>query len=252
MAEQHGLPLPLPSLTDSAAQAKRARGGRAFETIIMTVLTRFLERDGIVVVTGKPKALLDVIEDPANVDEIVSYTRLPVKRRCTQTQLEDYPDSDLFALVRPHHPTNPWRLLAIINCKVDFHSRETEAAFWGLSVRTSSYIKYVCVTEDRDIYSVGRSELGASCGKSRKARRLLESYTDRLYLCKRYSGIGDPTLGTDIDTMLHQLDRERPTTYPVFDDPSVPHHTEYCHLVRPVDDLISDLRRWKQEIAAAE
>lgn len=87
MAEQHGHPPTLPSLTDSAAQAKRALGGRAFETIIMTVLTRFLESDGIVVVTGKPKALLDVIEDSANVAEIVSYTTLPVKRRCTQTQL---------------------------------------------------------------------------------------------------------------------------------------------------------------------
>jgi BsaWI restriction endonuclease type 2 len=252
MVEQHGLPLTLPLLTDSAAQAKRVLGGRAFETTIMTILTRFLESDGIVVVTGKSKALLAVMEDPANVDEIVSYTRLPVKRRCTQTQLEDYPDSDLFALVRPHHPTNPWRLLAIINCKVNFHSRETEAAFWGLSVRTSSYIKYVCVTEDRDIYAVGQSELGASCRESRKARRLLESYTDRLYLCKRYSGIGDPILGRDVDTMLHQLDRERPTSYPVFDDPSVPHHTQYCHLVRPLDDLINDLRRWKQEIPAAE
>lgn len=241
------------ALTDSAAQARRVLGGQTFEIVVMRILNKFLERDGITVITGKKKLLLALMENEQNAREIVAYTRLPVKRRCTQTQLEDYPDSDLFALVRPNHPRNPWRLLAIINCKVDYHARETEAAFWGLSVRTSSYIKYVCVTEDADIYGKRpRSELGRSCDQSTKIRRMLESYTDRVYLCKRYTGVGDERLAEDIDAMLHQMDRRKVEGGPFFDDPSFPRHTSYCHLVRPIDDLIDDLKRWREEIPSAE
>lgn len=119
------------ALTDSDAQARRVLGGRAFETVVMYILNTFLESKGIVVVTGKETALRTLMDNAGNAEQIVAYTRLPVKRRCTQTQLEDYPDSDLFAVVKPHHPRNPWRLLAIISCKRDFHARETEAAFWA-------------------------------------------------------------------------------------------------------------------------
>lgn len=242
------------SLSDSAAQAKRVLGGRAFESIVMYILNAFLKPDGITVVT--PKGLSAVVEQSSNVDQIISYTRLPVKRRCTQTQLEDYPDSDLFAVIRPHHPANLWRLLAIVNCKVNFHARETEATFWGLSVRSSSYVKYVCVTEDRDSHRARspRSELGTSCEHSTKARRLLESYTDRVYICKSYTGVGDRQLGNDVERMLHGLDADgrRADAGPFFDNPGHPRHTDYCHLVRPIDDLIDDLRRWKHEVPAAE
>jgi len=245
--------IPTQPLTDSDAQARRVLGGRAFETVVMYILNAFLESKGIVVITGKVAALRTLVADASNAEQIVAYTRLPVKRRCTQTQLEDYPDSDLFAVLKPHHPRNPWRLLAIISCKVNFHARETEAAFWGLSVRMSSYIKYVCVTQDSNIYgSRPRSELGASCERSTKARRLLESYTDRVYICKQYQGVGDPRLAQDTDAVLHRLDRRSTEMQPAFDDPSLPHHTSYCHLVRPLDDLILDLDRWKHEIPSAE
>ena len=218
----------------------------------MYVLNHFLQQHSIEVTPGKETALLQLIPKRENVEQIVAYTRLPVKRRCTQTQLEDYPDSDLFALVKPYHPTNPWRLLAIINCKVDFHSRETEVAFHGLSVRTSSYVKYVCATEDRNIYNGRRprSELGKSCQLSTKARRLLESYTDRVYIAKSYSGPGDSRLQQDLALMERDLD-SRGKGGPFFDEPTVAGHTNYCHLVRPLDDLISDLSRWKEEIPPA-
>lgn len=218
----------------------------------MYILNVFLTTQGIQVIPGNRKSLVELIDNPANVEQIVSFTRLPVKAPCTQSQLEDYPDSDLFVLVKPHHPDNPWRLLAILNCKGSFHSRETEAAFWGLSVRTSAYIRYLCVTEDLDVYRHGHSELGVSCDDPRKARRLFEAYTDRIYICKNYSGVGDERLGADRDAMLHRLDQRAPSSSPLFDDPSISGHTKYCHSVRPLDDLIWDLKRWKIEIPAAE
>ncbi|MBM2811827.1 MAG: hypothetical protein HW416_2586, partial [Chloroflexi bacterium] len=96
------------------------------------------------------------------------------------------------------------------------------------------------------------SELGPSCAESTKVRRMLESYTDRVYICKSYSGVGDPQLRQDTERRLRHLDTHNLAGGPFFDDPLVAHHTAYCHLVRPVDDLISDLARWKQEIPAAE
>lgn len=152
----------------------------------------------------------------------------------------------MFALIRPSQFGQQWRLLAIINCKVSFHARHTEAAFWGLLTRLSSNIPYVVVTEDRDIYKPKASELGKSCEEATAARRLLESFSDRVYLAKRYENDQDPRLDADISLKLSNI--EKGISSIVFDDPAIPYHTQYCHSVRPLDDLVKDLRYWKTEI----
>lgn len=65
--------------------------------------------------------------------------------------------------------------------------------FWGLAIRIGSNIKYVCVTEDKDQYhpTRPRSELGKSCQHSTAARRLLESFIDRIYIVKPYKENSD-------------------------------------------------------------
>jgi hypothetical protein len=132
--------------------------------------------------------------------------------------------------------------MAIISCKVSFHARHTEVCFWGSAVRASSYLKYVCVTEDRDIYQGKRSELGTSCEAATAARRLLESFTDRVYTIKKYEAPDSKELNEDIER------KESASGETAFDDPSRPRHTQYCHLVRPFDDLIQDLRYWRREV----
>ena len=208
------------------AQSLRAAGGTAFEFVV--------------------PALKALIRDRSNLRRLMDFTRVPVKRRCDQTQLEDYPDLDLFALVKPEKEDGLWRLLAIINCKVSFHARHTEATFWGLLVRLSSNIPFVVVTEDRDIYKPKASELGTSCTRSTETRRLLESFSDGIYLVKRYKNINDPKLRADIDLKRSQLHSGIKDI--VFDDPDIPNHTRYCHSVRPLDDLIDDLCHWKAEV----
>lgn len=233
-------------ILDAIAQSLRAAGGSAFERIVAKILNEFLSNDDIVVTRAREPALRALIQNESNLRQIMDFTRVPVKRKCDQSQLEDYPDLDLFALIRPRQQRGLWRLLAIINCKVSFHARHTEATFWGLLVRMSSNIPFVVVTEDRDIYKPKASELGPSCQESTVTRRLLESFTDKVYLVKRYEDEDDSRLAADIRRKWQLLNEGKEDI--VFDDPSVPNHTKYCYSVRPIDELIDDLRRWKVEV----
>lgn len=233
-------------MLDRVAQSLRAAGGTIFEFVVAEILNSFLESDGIVVTRAREPALRALIRDRSNLQRVMDFTQIPVKRRCDQTQLQDYPDLDLFALMRPSQNEGLWRLLAIINCKVSFHARDTEATFWGLLIRLSSNIPFVVVTEDRDIYKPKASELGQSCTQSTRTRRLLESFSDGVYLVKRYSETNDPALRRDIETKRSQL--QAGINNIVFDDPDIPNHTKYCQSVRPIDDLTVHLRRWKEEI----
>lgn len=233
-------------MLDRVAQALRTTRGREFEDIVEKILNSFLLSDDIVVVRARERSLRALIEDKSNLRQVIDFTRIPVKRRCDQRQLEDYPDTDLFALIRPKAKGGLWRLLAIINCKVSFHARETESTFWGLVVRLGSHIPYVQVTEDANIYRGTSSELGRSCKQSTKVRRLLEAFCDRTYIVKHYDNPDDPRVDRDIAAKVDNLSRG--ASSPVFDDVTIPNHTQYCHSVRPLDDLFDDLRRWKIEI----
>ena len=234
-------------MLNRVAQSLRAAGGTIFEFVVAKILNSFLNPDGIVVTRAREPALRTLIRDCSNLQRVMDFTKIPVKRRCDQTQLQDYPDLDLFALIRPSQDDGLWRLLAIINCKVSFHARDTEATFWGLLIRLSSNIPFVVVTEDRDIYKPKASELDQSCTQSTRARRLLESFSDGVYLVKQYNGVNDSSLCRDIETKRSQL--EAGIRRIVFDDPNIPNHTKYCQSVRPIDDLIVHLRRWKEEIS---
>ncbi|WP_337871683.1 BsaWI family type II restriction enzyme [Ignavibacterium sp.] len=232
-------------MLDSEAQGRRASEGRRLEDVVSMILNELLNSHNIFIVRGNSDGLRTIIHDQNLVNEIIDYNRLPVKRPCDQKQLMDYPDSDLFILV---NSKNTWRLLGIINCKVSFHSRHTMVTFWGLAVRISSNIKYVLVTEDKDQYHPEhpRSELGRSCSDSTSTRRLLESFVDRIYIIKPYN-LNDQELQQSITSFKHTNFNQKENQY-YFDNPNHPHHTKYCLSVRPFDDLIFDLLRWKNDL----
>lgn len=232
-------------MLDKVAQSLRSVSGNAFERIVAKILNAFLINEGIVVTRARARALRVLIPDLSNLKAILDYSRIPVKRQCTQGQVEDFPDLDLFALLAPQQPGEKWRLLAILNLKVSFHARATEATFWGLLVRLTSRIPFVVITEDRDIYQQKASELGPSCKEAKRARRLLEAFTDGVYLVKRYKSEKDPSLDRDIRRKKEVIGTQHNII--VFDDPNIPRHTQYCRSVRPLDDLIDDLKRWKME-----
>lgn len=232
-------------MLDSEAQGRRATEGRRLEDVVSKILNVLLNQFNIYIVRGNSEGLRSIIYDQNLINEIIDYNRLPVKRPCDQKQLMDYPDSDLFIMINSN---NIWRLLGIINCKISFHSRHTMVTFWGLAIRISSNIKYILVTEDKDQYKPKnpRSELGSSCSNSTSTRRLLESFVDRIYIIKPYKLHGNQLQG-DIESFNFDRPKQPPMNY-IFDNPEHPHHSQYCLSVRPFDDLVFDLLRWKDDL----
>ncbi len=227
-------------LDDSLAQSLRSTEGQRLEYIVEYILNYLLNKHNIYITKGTTDGLKKLINDSNVVKQIIDYNKLPVKRPCDQKQLEDYPDTDLFVLFKQN---DEWKVLGIINCKLSFHSRHTMVTFWGLAIRIGSNIKYVCVTEDKEQYQPKRprSELGKSCKDSTSTRRLLESFVDRIYIIKRYDK-NSKELYIDIEKFKSKSERQI-----CFDTPNYKFHTEYCASVRPFDDLISDLIRWKED-----
>ncbi len=232
-------------VTNGSAQSQRALVGDKLEKVCIRILNDTLSSKGVVVLKGTKRALEDYFNSEPIAQQIVDFNRLPVKRPCDQKQLEDYPDTDLFILVKE---PSYWRVLGLISCKVSFHSRHTMVTFWGLAIRISSNIPYVCVTEDANIYRGGTSELGDSCSQPTAARRLLESFTDGVYTIKQYKSHDSQELLHDLKEFEERdyLNKPKPRRI-TFDDKKVENHTEYCRSVRPFDDLIFDILRWKEE-----
>lgn len=233
----------LNNLTDASAQSQRSLAGDKLEKVCTRILNQTLNIRGIIVLKGTKKALEDYFGSESAAQQIVDFNRLPVKRPCDQRQLEDYPDTDLLVLTRED---SNWRVLALISCKVSFHSRHTMVTFWGLAIRISSHIPYVCVTEDSDIYRGKPSELGVSCSRPTAARRLLESFTDGIYIAKQYTSHDSRELTNDLATFSEQISTESKKRSIVFDNPNFRNHTAYCQSVRPFDDLIFDILHWKE------
>lgn len=228
-------------LDDSSAQSLRSTEGQRLENVVEYILNTLLNKNDIYIAEGTTDGLKKLINDNDIVKQIINYNKLPVKRPCDQKQLEDYPDTDLFVLVKIN---NEWRVLGVINCKLSFHSRHTMVTFWALAIRIGSNIKYVCVTEDKDQYHPKRprSEMGKSCQSPTAARRLLESFVDRIYIIKPYKE-NSKELMEDIENFKSQKDKKQIC----FDNPTYKYHTQYCASVRPFDDLIRDLLRWKED-----
>lgn len=235
-------------LDNRTAQSQRALSGDRLERVCIRILNELLNSENIFVLKGSKAALRDYFQNEEIAQQIVDFNKLPVKRPCDQTQLEDYPDTDLFVL--HYHPPR-WRVLGLISCKVSFHSRHTMVTFWGLAVRISSNIPYVCVTEDADVYGTPRrSELGASCTNPTAARRLLESFTDGIYIIKPYQSDSDPALESDLSEFKSTSRDKTPNTYkPLFDSPEIKGHTKYCESVRPFDDIADEIRMWQRKFA---
>jgi hypothetical protein len=229
---------------DHKAQSQRAIAGDKLEKVSIRILNRILLPSDVVVLKGTKKALVDYFKSETIAQQIVDFNRLPVKRPCDQKQLEDYPDTDLFVLLKQ---SSLWRVLGLVSCKVSFHSRHTMVTFWGLAIRLSSNIPYVCVTEDANIYRNSPSELGHSCQQPTAARRLLESFTDGVYLIKQYASPEAKELEEDLKAFRSRMETSTgDADQPVFDNPTHPQHTRYCESVRPFDSLVYEILKWKE------
>lgn len=125
-------------IDNGKAQSIRVKTGARLEIVTAYILNYILNQEDIYVLKGTKTGLLSTIKNNEIVNNIIDFNKLPVKRPCDQQQLEDYPDTDLFILLKMGLK---WKVLGIINNKVSFHSRHTMVTLWGLAVRIGSNIK---------------------------------------------------------------------------------------------------------------
>jgi len=188
--------------------------------------------------------------------KLFEYIQVPVKNSCTQQQIMTLPDTDILVVYKQENKGNgsvAFHPLCIVSCKASFHARETETLFWSALMQPTK-IKFVLATEDSDRYNDvekrRKTELG-TCVDGNKPRRLLECFLDRIYIIKKYDKVTNGIV-KDIDKFYHVFERAEAQGYRgidsgVFDDYERKPHAEYCKMVRPFDNLLFDIMKWKFE-----
>lgn len=235
------------SAYDSAAQRRRQQAGQVFQDVVHTILKAFLEPLGLVVSSGRQADLRRVVLGKQGLKSVLQGARPGVRRPCDGRILDVYPSTDLFVIAREE-----WKLLAVVNCKVSFHARHTEACFWAHAMHEKTDVLYFVVTEDKAAWTGGRSELGPSCEQASRTRKLLETYTDGVYLLQHFKGLSDPSLATCIAAVRERLagspsKLQDPTLLRgILDQEAETGHTRYCSRVRPFEDLVARLAGLKK------
>jgi hypothetical protein len=148
---------------NAARNSWAAVSGNRFQGIVKNFINTQLAALGIIAVTASELRQI--------APHIIQFLTLPAKRRCTQSNIDVWPDNDLIILTRARNYN--WRVFALLSCKTSFHARETESCFWALALRDTG-LRLGMVTEDLHL------ELG-TCKNPNKNRRLLEAYFDRVY-----------------------------------------------------------------------
>jgi hypothetical protein len=191
-----------------------------------------------------------------SMKRLIDYVKVSINNACWQDQTTTLPDTDNLVVYKQDDAGADlinWHPLAIISCKTSFHARETESLFWALQVRPKK-IPYVLVTEDSNRYNLEptrrNTELG-TCEERNRIRTLVESFLDRVYIIKKY-GVGGNDIVKDIERFHSVFERAESSGYRgiesfVFDDAKKKPHAGYCKFVRPFDDLLFDLMKWKFE-----
>jgi len=190
------------------------------------------------------------------MNKLIEYVKVSVKNPCLQEPITTLPDTDILVMYKQEDVVSGlinWHALCIVSCKTSFHGRDTEALFWAMLAKPSK-INYVMVTEDSDRYSdrpgKRKTELG-TCDKANRTRRLLESFLDRVYVIKKYD-VENNDIIEDVGKFYPLFEKAEASAYrglqsKVFDDSGREPHAGYCQMIRPFDDLLYDIMRWKFE-----
>lgn len=237
---------------ESERQRRVKETGTKLEDNAKRILNEILDKKGIQAFS------VAQIRRWAKVDgsykKLFEYIKVPVKNSCTQEQFMILPDTDILVVYKQENKSTKevtWNPLCIVSCKASFHARETESLFWS-AMTQGSKIKFVVVTEDADRYGAKpKSELKVCGNKASKVRQLLESFTDRIYIIKKYEKVSNGMI-KDIDSFYPVFEKAESQNFRnidsrIFDDYERKPHAEYCKLVRPFDDLLFDIMNWKFE-----
>ena len=232
-------------ISDKEAQSLRVVGGSEFEANVAKIVTDLLLSEGIYA-TSLKGLKLSVKKDP-DLNQVLEFAKVPLRSPCNQSYEMVLPDSDVivYYIQKDREGKVKKRFhLATISCKVSFHARETESAFWAKVLKNGHGAKFVLATEDKF------DEL-KTCEMGNKARRVLEAYMDGIYMMKSYGGKSKNNLDSDLGRFYEIFQKSKQTGFKrqksdVFDEGRKV--DRYCKQVRPFDDLIFDLMRWKFDL----
>jgi BsaWI restriction endonuclease type 2 len=121
---------------DNEAQSLRSASGKQFEKNVAETITNLLSKEGIY--ARNIRDLRKAIKREPGLSEVLEYAHLMIPSPCTQRYELILPDTDIIAyyLEKDRHDNTLKRFhLATISCKVSFHSRHTESAFWSYAFR---------------------------------------------------------------------------------------------------------------------
>lgn len=154
-----------------ARQSWVVASGGDFEGFVRNHINESLNESGIVAIKGDTLKKLAKSNDQVN--EIIKFLMLPNKRRCTQTELKIWADSDVITLYKDTN--RQWKVLSVISCKTSDHARNTSVLFWAQAF-VQLGIKYFLATQDLD------NQFNEECiGAVKKSRRLFEAYCDGVF-----------------------------------------------------------------------
>lgn len=154
-----------------ARQSWVTASGGDFEGFVRNHINEELNKKGIVAIKGDN--LKKIASKNSQVAGVVKFLMLPNKRRCTQTELKIWADSDVVVVYKDSK--NQWKVLAVISCKTSDHARNTSVLFWAQAF-VHLGIKYFLATQDLD------NQFDQECIQAtKKSRRLFEAYCDRVF-----------------------------------------------------------------------
>lgn len=154
-----------------ARQSWVVASGGDFEGFVRNHINEALNESGILAIKGD--TLKTLAKTDNHVQEILKFLMLPNKRKCTQTELKIWADSDVIVLYKDAR--NQWKVLAVISCKTSDHARNTSVLFWAQAF-VHLGIKYFLATQDLD------NQFDEECVHSaKKSRILFEAYCDRVF-----------------------------------------------------------------------
>lgn len=228
--------------SDSEAQYQRWESGKSLENTTAKIIADVLgPHENIYASTlGDLRRLGKTNKE---YEEILAYAETPIRSPCNQNFNMELPDTDVLVYyIHRDFSGKPQRYihLATISCKVSFHGRYTEPAFWGAILKSNDR-KYLVVAEDNE------REL-STCEKNIKTRRVLEHFTDGVYLIKQYEERRNDIFADESKFFeIYQSNQGNPRSKRdnfVFDQPRA---SAYCPQVRPFDDLLFHLIQWKTD-----
>lgn len=142
---------------------------------------------------------------PVN-DRILKRIRVIMKKRGTQG-VEVWGDNDVIVVGSTNASKDDADIFCIISCKLSLRERVYQSVFWSTHSRLEGVGRHTFLTLDKG--NEGRSEIGVSGTSTLKARDVIESTFDRVYVFRKANEVSRSYVIKDFHYLATDLRRWR-------------------------------------------